>query len=116
MTFITNGWNAEDDSELPSGYRCPVCGNEVSNEESDYGEAILCTRCPNGEYTTMEPYFEETSPALADLYKKMLDEYRQDRVRFNHGKCGIDCNCVEIAESKNGGNPVKSYECFKTEL
>lgn len=23
-----------------------------------------------------------------------------------------DCDCIEIAEIKNGGNPVKSYECL----
>lgn len=23
-----------------------------------------------------------------------------------------NCNCIEIAEQKNGGNPVKSYECL----
>lgn len=44
--------------ETPVGYECPVCGNYVSLEESDYGEAILCARCPNGEYTNMEPVYE----------------------------------------------------------
>ena len=46
------------DTEMPIGYRCPRCGNEVSLEESDYGDAILCNRCDNGEYTTMEPVFD----------------------------------------------------------
>lgn len=48
----------DDYQPAPTGYRCPVCGNEVSLEESNYGEANLCARCPNGEYTTMEPVYE----------------------------------------------------------
>ena len=42
------------------GYKCPKCGNEVSALEVDneYGP-ILCARCPDGDYTTMKPVYEE---------------------------------------------------------
>lgn len=43
------------DAPTPEGYKCPLCGNEVSADEVDYGDAPLCLRCPNGEYTPMEP-------------------------------------------------------------
>jgi hypothetical protein len=40
----------------PVGYECE-CGNYVSYEESEFGEAIFCNRCEDG--CTMEPVYED---------------------------------------------------------
>lgn len=40
------------------GFICPNCGCEISVEEADGNEAPLCARCPDGEYTPMEPVYE----------------------------------------------------------
>lgn len=32
---------------------------------------------------------------------------------YNGKDCG-ECNCVEISEFKNGGNPVKQSKCLKS--
>ena len=43
-------------------WECPVCGNTCSAEEGfENANAPLCARCPNGEYTTMEPVWIEAN-------------------------------------------------------
>ena len=32
--------------------------------------------------------------------------------KYNGGKCKESCNCIEIAEAKNGGDMVKNYPCL----
>lgn len=46
--------------QTPSRWRCPICGNEVSQQEAQQhpDDPVLCARCPNGEYTNMEPMHE----------------------------------------------------------
>ena len=34
-----------------------------------------------------------------------------DVPRYNYGKCGEECNCLEIALVK-GGNGITTYTCF----
>ncbi len=46
-------------------------------------------------------------------YSSFVDD--ENKPRFNHGECGKTCNCIEIAESKNGGEPVKGYACLAAE-
>lgn len=58
-----NKMNAVEENLLPIliGYRCPICGNEVSIEDTGYiDETPLCLRCPNGEYTAMEPVYDDS--------------------------------------------------------
>ena len=33
-------------------------------------------------------------------------------INFNNGICKETCNCIEIAELKNGGDMVKNYPCL----
>jgi ssDNA-binding Zn-finger/Zn-ribbon topoisomerase 1 len=55
----TIDYENEQSDKFPIGYRCPVCGNEVSLNESLNGEAVLCMRCPNEEYTVMVPVWDD---------------------------------------------------------
>lgn len=53
---------------------------------------------------------------MEDLNKLINAEIEKHLISipdFNNKKCKVDCNCIDIAECKNGGNPVKSYECLK---
>ena len=34
-------------------------------------------------------------------------------MEYNGKECKVECNCIEIAEYKNGGHEVKNYMCFK---
>lgn len=43
-------------------WECPVCGNQCSREEGfENDNAPLCGRCPNGEYTAMNPVWSEAT-------------------------------------------------------
>jgi hypothetical protein len=33
-------------------------------------------------------------------------------MEYNGKECKVSCNCVEVAEFRNGGNGVKSYQCL----
>jgi len=49
---------------------------------------------------------EEIKMPINILIEAGIIEYRPE-------KCDkSSCKCIEIAEIKNGGNPVKSYECL----
>lgn len=37
---------------------------------------------------------------------------KDEAPQYNGKKCKEECNCIKIAEIKNGG-PVKSYQCLK---
>lgn len=43
------------------GYRCPRCGNEVGTEGIYPDDPVLCLRCDDGEYTDMEPVYDENN-------------------------------------------------------
>jgi len=43
------------------GYKCPACGNEVGTEGIGHDDPVYCLRCPDGEYTDMEPIYEEAN-------------------------------------------------------
>lgn len=47
-----------------------------------------------------------------DSFLKMVSDTKKDEPTYNGKDCG-KCNCVEIAEYKNGGNGVKSMPCLK---
>jgi len=43
---------------------------------------------------------------IGKLMKSMVE------FQFNNGECKKTCNCIDIAEAKNGGDHVKNYECL----
>ncbi len=52
---------------------------------------------------------EEFVNKFSETMKKAID---RNTVKFNKGVCKETCNCVEVAEHKNGGNMVKNYPCL----
>lgn len=41
-------------------WKCPRCGNECSAQEGfESDNAPLCNRCPDGEYTEMDPVWSD---------------------------------------------------------
>lgn len=46
-------------------------------------------------------------------YIDLLKYIAEEKIVFNDGECKKSCNCIEIAEEKNGGNPVKQYQCLR---
>ena len=58
---------------------------------------------------------EEKKPAITSKEWEIIAMLKQDEqqgVVFNRGECQKTCNCVEMAEYENGGEPVKrGYLC-----
>lgn len=47
-----------------------------------------------------------------NFLEQLKKELEDSKPKFNNGKCKETCNCIEIAEYENGGNPVKNYPCL----
>jgi len=43
-------------------------------------------------------------------FKKQYEE-NNPAPKWNKKECGEGCNCIDIAEFNNGGEPVKNYPC-----
>lgn len=56
------------------------------------------------------PKNPEEQKELSNILKAVEDS--RNIPEFNNRKCNESCNCIEIAEAKNGGE-VKNYPCLK---
>lgn len=70
-----------------------------------------------GEITVLynEGKFTEAYQEDLETFDKLVKEHLESVrviVKFNNGGCKNGCNCVEVAEAKNQGEPVKNYRCL----
>ena len=49
---------------------------------------------------------------FTNKFSEKMKESLSKTTKFNNGLCKETCNCIEIAESKNGGDMVKNYPCL----
>jgi hypothetical protein len=56
---------------------------------------------------------EKDNKEIEKLKNLLLSKQEESKPVFNNGECKVNCNCIQIAEYENGGNPVKSYPCLK---
>ena len=49
---------------------------------------------------------------IEDIKKELESQFQSHEPKFNNKPCKNGCNCIEIAEYRNGGEPVKNYECL----
>jgi hypothetical protein len=42
----------------------------------------------------------------------IVSRYIKSLPKYNGGECKVNCNCIEIEEFKNGGEPVQNYQCL----
>lgn len=98
-------WHKDPCYDLPEETAWYQTAWDVFREKRSQWE----TDCEEAKYFQWRMYYAD---AMLRARIQLPDTTTQEGREYNGGKCKVSCNCIDVAEAKNGG-PVKSYPCLK---